>query len=210
MPVSLHLPVADHCGNLCRRKSLCTEGQTPKYTVHPGTPLQPLRCFSSQLLHPVVVHPNLPWGLMPGWSAYGPLPDAPGAANASQLAMGVARTDEPTPRLVQSALENRSVMPGTALEVKPIFNLLIMTTAFLASSGANRHTWTPPHPWDSACERPCADIRAICLVIEICSCLQYVICLPQQIFRGGLLEASGQQSGCGHSPPADLKRHSRG
>ncbi|KAK9860427.1 hypothetical protein WJX84_007272 [Apatococcus fuscideae] len=89
------------------KKSLCTEGQTPKYTVHPGTPLQPLRCFSSQLLHPVVVHPNLPWGLMPGWSAYGPLPDAPGAANASQLAMGVARTDEPTPRLVQSALENR-------------------------------------------------------------------------------------------------------
>lgn len=91
----------------CRRE-LCMEGKPCQYTLHPGMPAQPSRCFGSHLLQSIVADPLLPWGLMPGWSSHGPLPGAH-ASSTSMLAAEAAH--EPAARSTQSGMDNRSACP---------------------------------------------------------------------------------------------------
>ncbi|KAK9821897.1 hypothetical protein WJX74_010681 [Apatococcus lobatus] len=88
------------------KRELCMEGKPSQYTLHPGMPPQPLRCFASHLLQPIVADPLLPWGLMPGWSFHGPLPGSH-ASITSQLAAEASHAYEPAIRPTQSGMENR-------------------------------------------------------------------------------------------------------
>lgn len=82
------------------------EGKPSLYSLHPGVPLQPSRCYASHLLQSIVADATLPWGLMPGWCSHGPLPGAH-ASSTSQLAAEAAHAHEPAIRSVQSGMENR-------------------------------------------------------------------------------------------------------